>query len=237
MKLPELSRIAIVGACVLGCAALAAEPATPSASATVATPAASAPAGQASAGAARFAEVLATPGHLASLRKGGFVLYLRHGLTDNTRPDRVPLVDLNDCSTQRPLLEEGRKTSEMVGAALRRAGVPIGELRVSPLCRARESATAAFPAHTATVDGNLIYLANFTDAEKAPIIANTRQLLGQPVPPRTNRLLVAHAPNLMDLIGYFPKESTLVIFQPRPDAGFDYIASIPPAHWASLQKQ
>ena len=43
-----------------------------------------------------------------------------------------------------------------------------------------------------------------------------------------NRLLLAHASNLMDLMGYFPKEGTLVVFRPLGDpAGFEYIASIP----------
>ncbi len=184
---------------------------------------------------AKFAEIPATAETLAQLRAGGLVLYLRHGKTDNTKADRVPAVDLNDCSTQRPLTEEGRAMEAQVGEAMRKARIPIGEFRVSPLCRAMESAAAAFPKRAPTVDNNLMYVANLTDAEKAPIIANTRRLLSAPVAPGSNRLLLAHAPNLMDLIGYFPKEGTLVIFRPRDDsAGFDYVASIPPDLWPRL---
>jgi hypothetical protein len=80
-----------------------------------------------------------------------------------------------------------------------------------------------------------MYVANFTDGEKAPIIANTRRLLSTTVPVGSNRLVLAHAPNLMELMGYFPKEGTLVIFSPRGEKeGFDYIASIPPALWGNL---
>ena len=46
--------------------------------------------------------------------------------------------------------------------------------------------------------------------------------------------MIAHAPNLMDLIGYFPKEATLVVFRPKGEAGFEYVASIPPDLWAVL---
>lgn len=186
-------------------------------------------------GADKFKEVPATPAILAQLRKGGYASYLRHGNTDNTKADRVPAVDLNDCSTQRPLTEEGRQLEARVGEAMRKAQIPIGEFRVSPLCRARESAVAAFPKLTPTVDNDLMYVANLTDAQKAPIIANTRRLLSTPVPLGSNRLVLAHAPNLMDLIGYFPKEGTLVIFLPKGES-FDYVASIPPTLWDGLLK-
>lgn len=193
--------------------------------------AAQAPAGTAG---SRFAEVLATPDTVAALRAGGLALYLRHGPTDNTRPDRVPAVDLADCSTQRPLSDEGRMTAARVGAAMRDAGIPIGEIHVSPMCRTRDTAAAAFPGRGVVQDDRLMYTGNLTDAQKAPILARTRALLSAPVPAGTNRLLIAHAPNLMDLVGYFPKETTLVVFRPRADGHFDYVASIPSDLWPTL---
>ncbi|MCC8998829.1 MAG: histidine phosphatase family protein [Candidatus Contendobacter sp.] len=190
------------------------------------------------ANAAKFVEIPATVGVLNQLRHGGFVLYLRHGFTDNTKPDRASGVDLNDCSTQRPLSLEGHKIGARVGEAVRKAKIPIGEIRISPLCRVKDTVADAFPGLPYMIDSNLMYTANFTDAEKAPIIANTRRLLSAPVVAGSNRLLIAHAPNLMDLIGYFPKEATLVIFRPKGEKeGFDYIASIPPALWGELLGQ
>lgn len=188
--------------------------------------------------ASTFVEVPANAELLAKVRGGGFVLYLRHGYTDNSHADRVPDVDLNDCSTQRPLTEEGRQLARRVGEAISKARLPIGEIRISPLCRAKESAAAAFPGKPVTIDKLLMYTANLTDVQKVPIIANTRSLLSAATPPGSNRLLVAHAPNLMDLIGYFPKEGTLVIFRPKGEKdGFDYIASIPPALWSELLRR
>jgi phosphohistidine phosphatase SixA len=191
-------------------------------------------AGAAPAAAAKFVEVPAVAATLEQVRHGGFVLYMRHGRTDNSKPDRFPAVDLADCSTQRPLNEDGRRMAADVGDAIRKAGLPIGEIRISPLCRVKETAAAAFPQRSAEIDENLMYTANLTDGQKAPIIANTRRLLSMPVPAGSNRLLIAHAPNLMDLIGYFPKEGTVVIFRPKGDGGFDYVASIPPGLWDGL---
>lgn len=180
------------------------------------------------------AEVLATAATLAAVRAGGFVLYLRHGETDNSRPDRVPTVDLADCATQRPLNEEGRRTAAVVGAAMAAAGIPIAEIHASPMCRVRDTADAAFPGRTVVYDENLVYTSNLTESQKAPILARTRALLSTPVAGGTNRLVIAHGPNLMDLMGQFPKEGTLTLFRPRGDGRFDYVASIPADLWPAL---
>ncbi len=49
--------------------------------------------------------------------------------------------------------------------------------------------------------------------------------------------MVAHGPNMVEVMQYFPVEGTLVIIRPHADgSGFDYVASIEPAHWAHLLK-
>lgn len=182
-----------------------------------------------------FVEATATPQVLQRLRAGGYVLYLRHGATDNTHPDRTPTVDLDDCSTQRPLNTQGWAQQRMVGQALRRAHIPVTQLRISPMCRARDSAHAAFPDLKPVVDPLLIYPANLTEVEKAPVVANTRHWLSAPVSPGQNRVLLAHASNLMEVMGYFPKESMLVVLRPKGELhGFEYVASIPYGAWARL---
>lgn len=181
-----------------------------------------------------FAVRPATKANLQDIRGGGYVLYLRHGTTDASRPDRAPQVDLADCSTQRPLTEEGRKLMAKVGDYIRKAAIPIAEVRVSPLCRARESAQAAF-VDKFVVDNLLMYSGNMTAQEKAPVVEHTRALIVQPVPAGSNRLILAHAPNLMDVMGYFPKpEGSLVILKPLPGGNFEYVATILPQNWPEL---
>lgn len=184
-----------------------------------------------------FVEKLPTKELLNDLRSGGFVLYMRHGNTDNSRPDAVPKIDLNDCSTQRPLSEEGRKVVAQVGKNIRLAKIPVTEVIHSPLCRARDSAQLAFPnqGDKLRMELKLMYPGNLTSEEKKPILAMTRELVSAPVAPGSNRVLVAHAPNMADLMGYFVKpEATVVVLRPLGDGRFDYVASIHPAMWASL---
>jgi phosphohistidine phosphatase SixA len=186
-----------------------------------------------------FVEKLATRALLKSLRAGGFVLYMRHGNTDNSQPDAVPKIDLNDCATQRPLNDEGRKVAAQVGQYLRQARIPVTEVIHSPLCRARESAQLAFPGmgDKLRAEQQLMYPGNLTSEEKKPIIAMTRQLVSMPVTAGSNRVLVAHAPNMADLMGYFVKpEATVVVLRPLGDGRFDYVASIHPAMWPQLLK-
>lgn len=183
-----------------------------------------------------FNEIRATRDTIAQLRTGGYVLYMRHGTSDTSRPDRAPEVDLKDCSTQRPLTEEGRKLAASVGEAMRKAKIPVGEIFASPLCRAKDSALAAFGPNFTVLD-HLRYTANMTDEEKTPLMPLTRALLTKPVHGKTNRVLVAHAPNLMDIMGYFPKpEGTVVVFRPLGDKGFEYVGSIAPQQWPALLK-
>ncbi len=181
-----------------------------------------------------FVTARITPAQLKALRQGGFVLYMRHGTTDSSFPDRINL-DLNDCSTQRPLNDEGRKVARLVGAAIKRLGIPVGEVRASPLCRTRETAQLAF-GNPVTLDPMLMYTSHLTTAEKQPIVENTRKYLSEPVPAGRNRVLVAHGPNMADVMGYFVKpEGTVVVLQPRGNGKFDYLASITPTEWAALR--
>jgi len=71
---------------------------------------------------------MVTPELLSEVRKGGFVLYMRHGTTDNSRADRAPSVDLNDCNTQRVLNDEGRKLAIAIGQSFIKAKIPVGEV-------------------------------------------------------------------------------------------------------------
>jgi len=180
-----------------------------------------------------FKEIKASASLLPDLRKGGYVLYMRHGNTNNDIPDQ-PTIDLTDCTTQRPLNDEGRAVVKAVGKALKRAHIPVGEVYASPLCRARESAELAFGS-TFQTDPLLMYTAHLTAAQKQPVLARTRELLSAPVPTGTNRVLVAHAPNMADLMGYFVKpEGTVVVIQPQGHGHFTYVASIHPKMWSNL---
>lgn len=184
-----------------------------------------------------FQEKPVEPALLAQMREGGFVIYIRHTASDSSRADRAPTVDFEDCSTQRVLSAAGQKQAVALGQNFTRARIPVGEVIYSPFCRTRDTAQLAFGAQPQRLrqEPLLAYTAYLTTEEKRPLLAGLRNLLTAPVPPGTNRVIIAHAPNLADLIGYFPKpEGTLAVFRPQGPSQFEYLGSIVPSHWSSL---
>lgn len=171
-----------------------------------------------------------------ALKQGGFVIYMRHGKTDPAIADR-PVVIFSDCTTQRPLVEAGRKMAADIGRHLRKARIPIGDIYVSPMCRTRESAQQVFGKDVQfEVVTALFSSTNQTSEEKKPSIAALQKFLSDPVPAGSNRFILAHAPNLADLMGYFPKtEGTVVIFRPNGDS-FEYLGSVLPDQWRDFVK-
>ena len=82
-----------------------------------------------------------------------------------------------------------------------------------------------------------MYSANMTDEEKRPRLEALRKILRAPIPKGQNRLLLAHAPNLADLIGFFVKpEGTVVVFRQAGADGYEYVASIHPEDWHQLNR-
>lgn len=181
-----------------------------------------------------FEEIPATPELIQALQDGGYVLYLRHGRTDSDQPDQVP-IDLDDCSTQRPLTQEGKDEIRHVGQMIRKAGIPLDDIHSSPLCRAEKSARLAFDREF-KLEKDLMYTAHLTSEQKKPVVEKTRQLISKPVQEKgKNRMLVAHAPNLADIMEYFPEiEGSLIIFKPLGENQFEYLATIHPDHWETL---
>lgn len=181
-----------------------------------------------------FVEKEMTQEQLAKLRDGGYVIYMRHGKTDPSQPD-LPNVDFNDCSTQRLLSDEGRKMAADIGKHLRSLRIPIQDIYVSPMCRTRESARLVFgPEARLIILNELFSSTNQTSEQKKPIIATTRRLLSEKTAAGSNRFILAHAPNLADTMGYFPKvEATVVFFKPL-GGSFEYLGSIRPEQWSGL---
>src|SRR5687768_6133501 len=69
------------------------------------------------------------------LRKGGYVLYVRHFQTDPSQDDTDPL-HLENTAAQRHLTDSGRAQAAAFGEALRKLGVPVGSVVCSQFQRA-----------------------------------------------------------------------------------------------------
>ncbi|MCC5796594.1 MAG: histidine phosphatase family protein [Methylophaga sp.] len=180
-----------------------------------------------------FTIIQADHSTLNKIYQGGLVLYFRHGRTETTIPDDFP-VNYQDCSTQRPLSEAGLQELKVIAKHIALLNhLQAREIIVSPFCRARDTADLLFPTHPKSIDILQMYTAMLTKGEKAPIIKRTRELMSKPVAQGENRVIIAHGPNLAEVMGYFPDEADMVIIRPLGD-GYEYLATVSADDWDRL---
>ncbi|WKA32009.1 histidine phosphatase family protein [Bradyrhizobium roseum] len=143
---------------------------------------------------------------VAALRDGGYVLVFRHGATDDSQKDVYPF-KFEDMSAQRQLSEKGRHMARETGAALKKLGVPIGEVYTSRLNRAVETGKLLGGKDVSPVDaltdsgaGSLSAMAN-PDGKNVKAGGAVRDLVNAPPKAGVNNLAVTHKTNVADAFG------------------------------------
>lgn len=167
---------------------------------------------------------------LGELRKGGLVIYFRHGATDQTGSGDED-ADLAMCETQRNLSAEGRAQAVRIGKAFKALRIPVGSVTTSPFCRAKDTARLAFGRFTVSND---LYFAIGTDALETKRFAESlRGMLSTAPSAATNAVIVSHTANLREATGIWPKpEGVAYVFRPSPGGRFEAIAMVLPEEWS-----
>lgn len=167
---------------------------------------------------------------VAELQKGGYVIFFRHARTDSSQTDQDTR-NLENCTTQRNLSEEGREQARAIGEAFRALRIPLEEVLSSPYCRTRETAQLAFGKAQSTL-ALLSPLADNSDREAR--VADLRKLLSTPPKPGSNTMLVAHQLNLSNATGVALAEGEAAIYRPDGKGGFSLVARVTSEAWQAL---
>lgn len=166
---------------------------------------------------------------LAELRKGGYILYLRHASTDFSRDDSRSQSD-DDCANQRPLTDHGRSEARAIGAAVRKLGIPIGKVFASPRCRTMETAMLAFgrAEKLPAVRGGPAH------PRQADRYADLRQLLATRINPGANLVITGHGNPFYAVAGKpYLAEGEGAIVRPL-GTDFEIVARIRVDDWKAL---
>jgi phosphohistidine phosphatase SixA len=139
------------------------------------------------AGAIATPALATAPGWVAALRAGGFVLYMRHAITDRSQVDTGRL---GDRAGQRNLSAAGIAQARALSEAMARLQIPLRPIRSSPVFRAVDTAEAM--ARGAPVDVTMELVADDYTADVAGAFASARRAMGTPPPAGSNALLVGH---------------------------------------------
>jgi phosphohistidine phosphatase SixA len=162
----------------------------------------------------------AVPDLVATLQRGGIVVYMRHAITDHWQVDTGRL---GDRSGQRNISEAGRRQAIAVGQAVAALGIPVGEVLASAVFRAADTAVLAFGRERVRIEP-FMTADDYTHDPSvlAANIATSRRRLT--VPPRSgNDFLVGHRTPLMMILNRhltqeeYP-EGALALFHAGGDA-------------------
>jgi broad specificity phosphatase PhoE len=175
------------------------------------------------------------------LRKGGYVVYLRHTQTDSKTEDK-DLSDMSNCANQRVLSTVGRENAVKLGEAFKALKIPLGDVITSQFCRAKETAKLmALNVTKETADLNNDSGEPFvTKDESTRRGAALRKLLAVAPPQGKNTLIVGHVPNLRNAVSLDyanMKEGEVALFKAKDgDPGFELVARITQDELQSVAK-
>ena len=186
---------------------------------------------------------------IGDLRNGGYILFLRHtsreklaepysqAAFDNTSMTEPP-IDVGTFRKAICLDEQGLAEARMLGQALSRLKIPIGDVLVSPTCRAKETAHHVFPDKEFQVEPALVphYMQGTSDY-RAGIRERLKRILSTTPDARTNTLLSSHG-NVLEHIGIGQptdfKMGSVIVFKPKADALPEPIMTVQLSDWVEL---
>ena len=177
-----------------------------------------------------LAACAADPALLAELRKGGYVLYLRHTSTDFSKDDSR-MASFEDCANQRPLTDKGRDEARALSAHLQRLRIPVDRVFASPFCRTVETAILAFgkAEKTQEVRGGPVRSDDSKRYDPLRKLLSTAPAAGQ------NNAIASHGNPFYALFGApYLAEGEMAVVRPET-SGYTVAGRIRLEDWAALR--
>jgi hypothetical protein len=177
-----------------------------------------------------LAALAADPRLVEEMRKGGYVLYIRHTSTDFSKDD-TRMASFEDCANQRPLTDKGRDEARALAAHIKRLAIPVDKVYASPYCRTVETAMLAFgkAEKTQEVRGGPM---KSDDPKRYDAL---KALLSAPPAPGHNNVISSHGNPFYALFGApYLAEGEIAVVRPGP-AGFSLAGKIKLEDWSALR--
>ena len=136
----------------------------------------------------------------AEMKKGSYVVVMRHGATNRDQADTDPL-NPDNVAKQRLLSDKGREQAKQVGEAFKKLGIPLGTVYTSKFNRAVETGKligggAVTPTFDVTEGGPVV-----TPIENDRRSEALKKMIATAPPLGKNTLIVTHMPNILNALG------------------------------------
>ena len=152
------------------------------------------------------------------LEDGGKLIFIRHAYAPGGG-DPINF-NLNDCSTQRNLSEEGKKQANNIGEFFKENEIKIDKVLSSEWCRCKETADIAFKNFSLNSFLNSFYNSKYEKNKDKQIKALNEYIKN--FKSNKNLVLVTHYVVISEVLNYGPSSGEIVI----SDKNFNMIGSI-----------
>ena len=177
-----------------------------------------------------------------ALRKGGYVLFVRHATRNETKTvtpfdaallGNKPLLH-PELKTGLCLNPEGEAEAWLIGQAVRELAIPVGRVLASPTCRAKQTASIAL-GRIDEVNPYLSYWTTYREDERKRAGDELLRLLGTPPAAGTNTFLFSHG-TLLEHVGLpvILEQAEAAVFEPQAGAKPRFVARVSPLTWVHL---
>ena len=144
---------------------------------------------------------------LKNLKNGGNLIFIRHAYAPGGGdPDNF---DINDCSTQRNLSEEGRKQAKNIGNYFKENLIPIDKVISSEWCRCKKTAEIAFEKFETNKFLNSFFSEKFSK-NRTKQIKNLKKYIHE-WDGNKNLIFVTHYVVISEVLNYAPSSGEIVI--------------------------
>ena len=141
------------------------------------------------------------------LEDGGKLIFIRHAYAPgNGDPAGF---NLNDCSTQRNLSDDGRKQAQRIGEFFTKNKIEIDEVLSSEWCRCKETAKIAFKNYSTNSFLNSFYSAKFSKNKDKQIKAFNKYIKN--FKGKKNLILITHYVFISEVLNYGPSSGEIVV--------------------------
>ena len=141
------------------------------------------------------------------LKDGGKLIFIRHAYAPGSGDPAN--FNLNDCSTQRNLSEEGRNQAKLIGEFFIKNKIEIDKVLSSEWCRCKETAKIAFRNFSTNSFLNSFYSLKYAENKDKQVRALNNYIKN--FESKKNLILVTHYVLISEVLNYGPSSGEIVV--------------------------
>jgi phosphohistidine phosphatase SixA len=175
---------------------------------------------------------------IRQLRNGGYVLYIRHGKTEQAfqdQPSKPRWWKSCDTRSSRPLSDEGRQQMLTLGAQMREFAIPVARVVTSEYCRAIDTGLLLqLMPITQDMRLNLIEAHRADGRDDQTARKGLLEMLSTAPPAAKNIVLVAHVTTFVQPIDPVLQqlaEGEMAVIRAGPDGRIEVVGRLPLERW------